>query len=98
MNSKKLEIEGKALRKIITQSDIAFATKTQEIDETEHWLASNIKGAGKAYYSEKELLLDQLKAAVHKLKCSQTACRKKPSRCGRCKGNTYRQNSPLTAF
>ena len=64
---KKLETEAKTLRKVITQSDIASATKMQEIAETEHWLASNIKGAGKAYYSEKELLLDQLKAAVHKL-------------------------------
>ena len=63
----RLETEAKTLRKVITQSDIASATKMQEIAETEHWLASNIKGAGKAYYSEKELLLDQLKAAVHKL-------------------------------
>ena len=62
----RLETE-KTLGKVITQSDIAYATKTQEIAETEHWLASNIKGAGKAYYSEKELLLDQFKAAVHKL-------------------------------
>ena len=63
----RLETEAKTLRKVITQSDIACATKTQEIAETEDWLASNIKGAGKAYYSEKELLLDQFKAAVHKL-------------------------------
>ena len=63
----KLETEAKTLRKVIRQSDIVCATKTQEIAETEHWLASNIKGAGKPYFSEKELLLDQLKAAVHKL-------------------------------
>ena len=63
----KLETEAKTLRKVITQSNIASATKMQEIAETKRWLASNIKGAGKPYYSQKELLLDQLKAAVHKL-------------------------------
>jgi len=55
---KKLETVAKTLRKVITQSDIACATKMQEIAETEDWLASNIKGAGKAYYSEKELVFD----------------------------------------
>ncbi|MDA8648056.1 hypothetical protein N9L40_03925 [Rhodobacteraceae bacterium] len=73
----KLETEAKTLRKVITQSDIASATKMQEIAETEHWLASNIKGAGKAYYSEKELELYKLKDEVNRLNNRQQLAEKR---------------------
>ena len=73
----RLETEAKTLRKVITQSDIASATNKQEIAETEHWLASNIKGAGKPYYSEKELELYRLKDEVNRLNNQQQLAEKR---------------------